>query len=83
MEKMFHGSKFTNDISSWNVVNVTNMNDMFSHSRFNCDISGWNVDNVKQYNNIFCNDWYNSRSNTRIQYHRCPISTTNKPIKFQ
>ena len=35
---------FNQDISGWNVLNVTNMNNMFSSaSSFDQDISGWNV----------------------------------------
>ena len=37
---------FNQDISSWDVSNVTTMNQMFSNSSFNQDISSWDVSNV-------------------------------------
>jgi surface protein len=45
---MFSGlSKFNQDISSWDVRNVTKMNFMFSSAvSFNQDISNWDVSNV-------------------------------------
>jgi surface protein len=44
---MFKGSKFTGDISKWDVSNVIDMRNMFLHSMFNGDISKWNVSKVK------------------------------------
>jgi surface protein len=39
---------FNQDISSWNVSNVTSMNFMFYDAKsFNQDISKWNVSNDK------------------------------------
>jgi surface protein len=45
---MFRGSdNFNQDISNWNVSNVTDMNQMFSFAfSFNQDISNWDVSNV-------------------------------------
>ena len=50
---MFGGAIFNQDISCWDVSNVTDMRCMFHNSYFNHDISGWDVDNVEYYNNIF------------------------------
>ena len=47
-------SSFNQDISSWNVSNVTEMNVMFSDaSSFNQDISSWNVSNVTNMRYMF------------------------------
>jgi len=53
MSAMFIGSwglgtpnPFNQDISGWNVGNVTNMREMFKESSLNQDLSGWNVTNV-------------------------------------
>ena len=43
---MFWFSTFNQDISAWDVSNVTHMSKMFRESSFNQDLSGWNVDNV-------------------------------------
>lgn len=39
MSYMFYASKFTGDISQWDVGNVTAMREMFYGSVFNGDIS--------------------------------------------
>ena len=66
---MFYGCKaFNQDISSWDVSNVTNMNTMFTWCQdFNQDISNWDVSNVKNMNSIFA---------------YCPIEEKHKP-KFK
>ena len=47
-------SKFNQDISKWNVSNVTNMGSMFvSCQKFNQDISEWNVSNVTNMEQMF------------------------------
>ncbi len=54
MEVMFAASQFNQDISGWNVSNVTNMNIMFqSTSVFNQDISGWDVSKVIYMRTMF------------------------------
>ena len=54
MWMFFWCKKFNQDISSWDVSRVKNMDSMFYRcSKFNQDISGWNVSNVKNTNNIF------------------------------
>ena len=61
---MFSCSNFNNNISSWDVCNVTNMCGMFHVSYFNGDISSWNVSNVTNMQNMFLN---------------CPIIEEHKP----
>jgi surface protein len=39
MDSMFAWSKFTGDISKWDVSNVRDMSKMFKYSKFNGDIS--------------------------------------------
>jgi len=44
MKELFKGkSEFNDDISKWNVSNVTDMSGMFVDSSFDGDISGWDV----------------------------------------
>ena len=46
--------EFNQDISSWNVSNVTIMEGMFEDSaKFNQDISGWNVSDDTDMNSMF------------------------------
>ncbi|MDB9989698.1 BspA family leucine-rich repeat surface protein [Flavobacteriaceae bacterium] len=46
-------SNFNEDISSWDVSNVNNMNGMFhGASSFNQDISSWDVSNVTACDNF-------------------------------
>ena len=56
---MFSGSSFNNDISRWNVSNVTNMMGMFLDSEFNNDISKWNVSRVENMYAMFMNSLFN------------------------
>ncbi len=52
---MFSGAEaFDQDLSSWNVSNVTNMLGMFSGAiTFNQDLSNWCVKNIKSKPNNF------------------------------
>ena len=51
---MFAGSPFNQDISSWDVSNVVDMNGMFGYAEsFNQDLNSWNISNVTDCNN-FC-----------------------------
>ena len=45
---MFSDSNFNNDISDWDVSNVTNMNFMFIGSNFTGDISKWKIPNINE-----------------------------------
>jgi len=55
MTNMFYGTlKFNQDVSSWNVSNVTDMTGMFSNATaFNQNITGWNVSRVANMQNMF------------------------------
>jgi len=48
-----------NDISDWNVSNVTNMENMFWHSEFNPDISKWDTPNVTNMSFMFVKSKFN------------------------
>ena len=52
LKKLFQ--EFNENISSWNVSNVTNMEGMFKSAwKFNQDISKWNVSNVTNMKDMF------------------------------
>jgi surface protein len=54
MNGMFSAPLFNQDISSWNVSNVTNMSFMFYfNTSFNQNISSWNVSNVTNMSSMF------------------------------
>ena len=55
MSDMFLYSKFNQDISNWDVSNVTNMSRMFTFSSFNKDISKWNIRKDSETYSIFAN----------------------------
>ena len=57
MGRMFDNAQnFNQDISSWNVSNVTNMFAMFNGtSDFNQDLSPWDVSNVTNFISMFDN----------------------------
>jgi surface protein len=57
MNGMFaHAAKFNQDLSSWNVGNVTNIQSMFyKATNFNQNISNWNVNNVTDMQTMFYN----------------------------
>ena len=53
------GYEVNGDISTWDVSNVTIMDDMFSYSNFNGDISNWDVSNVYTMWSIFSQSQFN------------------------
>ena len=60
MSAMFAGSvdsknPFNQNISQWDVSNVTDMSRMFRNSRFDGDISQWDVSNVTDMSGMFRN----------------------------
>jgi len=55
----FQATHFNQDISGWDVSNVTDMSYLFSGSSFNQDISGWNVSNVENMSFMFGDSDFN------------------------
>jgi|TARA_B110000977_G_scaffold56848_1_gene77237 surface protein len=54
MNQFFYQNyEFNQDISSWDVSNVTSMSGMFEKSAFNQDISNWDVNNVTDMSGMF------------------------------
>lgn len=54
MRAMFAGTKFNQDISSWNTSNVTDMSHMFSGATvFNQPLNTWDVSNVTDMSYMF------------------------------
>ncbi len=67
MNSTFKGTtSFNNDISSWDVSNVTIMNSMFEGSSFNQDINSWNVSNVTNMESMFKYSSFNQPLNNWI-----------------
>ena len=55
MKDLFYEkSEFNDDISKWDVSNVTDMGFIFRETPFNGDISGWNVSSVTNMGSMFC-----------------------------
>ena len=53
LASMFYGTAFNQDISAWDVSNVTNTRGMFYDAAFNQDISAWDVSNVTDMGSMF------------------------------
>ena len=55
MHSLFQGKRdFNDDISLWNVSNVSNMNGMFDSAlSFNQDLGKWDVSNVTDHQDMF------------------------------
>ena len=59
MLSAFHYAlNFDQDISNWDVSNVTEMGAMFAGTNFNQDISNWDVSSVTNMNGMF--EWAGS-----------------------
>ena len=55
MSELLLSEEFNQDISDWDVSNVTDMSYMFAHAvAFNQDISDWDVSNVTDMHSMFC-----------------------------
>ena len=75
MRAMFAGTKFNQDISSWNTSNVTDMSHMFSGATvFNKPLNTWDVSNVTDMSYMFAGVRYESKDS----YER--ISSFNQPL---
>ena len=48
-----NASSFNQNISSWDVSNVTNMNSAFQNSAFNSNIGSWDVSSVTIMSSVF------------------------------
>ena len=71
MDELFlENEDFNEDISGWDVSNVTSMSYMFHFSVFNQDISGWDVSNVKNMESMFGS----SRFNQPLKQWRAKLS---------
>ena len=75
MSNMFlHAHAFDQDISSWDVLGVTNMQNMFTSAQtFNQNISSWETSNVTNMVNLFKNA---GQFNQNISYWTIQSSTT-------
>jgi surface protein len=89
MQYLFRHISFNENISSWDVSNVTNMEQMFSDANpFNQNIGSWNVANVTNMYEMFLNNssfnqnistWNVSRV-TDMSYMFLRASAFNQPI---
>ena len=73
MESMFQNNIFNQNISSWDVSNVTNMNKMFfGNLEFNQDISSWDVSSVENMEEMFSGYVLgdNGPNGFEIKYHK-------------
>ena len=61
---MFSGTSFNQDISKWDVSNVTQMNSMFSYIEdFNQPLNDWDVSNVKEFTLMLLSTSFNKPLN--------------------
>jgi hypothetical protein len=87
---MFRDSIWNDDISNWDVSNVTTMEQLFDHSKFTgkYSINNWDVSNVKTMKYMFwwscfksdISNWkINKHCNTESMFVRAPIADQYKP----
>jgi surface protein len=70
---------FNQNISNWNVSNVTSLNETFSQATsFNQDISNWNVSSVTNLNSAF----YGSSNFNQDLTDWCVTNITSEPSSF-
>ena len=84
MRRMFRDARaFNQDISGWDVGNVTDMRGFVSKTRvFNQDLTGWNVDNVTQCGD-FSTDSLAMEDSNRPNFTNCdpsPSIVDSNPI---
>ncbi|MDG1721216.1 MAG: BspA family leucine-rich repeat surface protein, partial [Bacteroidia bacterium] len=78
---------FNQDISSWDVSDVTNMNSMFAGTDFNQDISNWDVSSVTFMEDMFAGTDFNQDisnwdvSNVTNMVSMFASSAFNQPIE--
>ena len=53
VDSMFAESDFNQDITGWDVSNITDMTSLFATTPFNQNISGWTTSNVTEMNAMF------------------------------
>jgi surface protein len=58
-EPFYEKNDFNDDISKWDVSNVTDMGYMFWNTPFNGNISEWNVSSVTNMSGMFCYSQFN------------------------
>ena len=79
MRAMFAGTKFNQDISSWNTSNVTDMSHMFSGATaFNQPLNTWDVSNVTNMSYMFAGVRYSQKKWYRVNFYR--YSSFNQPL---
>jgi surface protein len=67
MSTMFSFAHFNQDISNWDVSNVTDMSWMFAqNTHFNQNIGNWNVSSVTNMSGMFSGFWYETIFNQDI-----------------
>ena len=83
---LFYESDINQDISSWDVSNVTDMSYMFGGSKFNQPIGNWDVSNVTNMNAMFAASKFNQPignwdvSSVTNMYGMFAQSSFNQPI---
>ena len=75
---LFYETYFNEDISNWDVRQITNMSSTFAFSDFNRDLTGWDVSNVTNMTAMFRHSKFNADiSNWNVS------NVTNMTAMFQ